>query len=143
LFYGSFFLAAATILYSLFSPDEIKRYASAFEMADGETKHQMNLGQFSTVQNSLKTLYENLSNWESSVLSATIPVFDPDPSPATNRVAVLSGYFIRQWTIRNLQRRVMRIIIYLLFAAGLSLLALPAIFTFLQVTWLAVTRPFT
>ena len=38
LFYGSFLLALATIVYGYFCPDEVKRYASAFEMADGETK---------------------------------------------------------------------------------------------------------
>ena len=73
LFYGSFLLAAATILYSSFCPDEIKRYPSAFEMADGETEHQYNLGQFKIVQDNLGKLYANLSKWESSVLISTKP----------------------------------------------------------------------
>jgi hypothetical protein len=45
LFYGSFFLAAATILYSAFCPQEVKRYSSAFEMADVEGNHQVTMNQ--------------------------------------------------------------------------------------------------
>jgi len=138
LFYGSFFLAAATILYSSMCPDEIKRYASAFEMADGETEHQLNLGQFKTVQDNLKKLYDSLSNWESSVLISTKPALDTEQVAFGNPEAALSVFLIRQWTIGNLQHRATRICIYVLFAVGLSLLAIPAIFTFLQVTWLAV-----
>lgn len=60
LFYGSFFLAAATILYSIFCPPEVKRYSSAFEMADGEAKHQYNLNQSALVQREAKRIYEGM-----------------------------------------------------------------------------------
>jgi|ERR1019366_6178340 hypothetical protein len=143
LFYGSFLLAAATILYSSFCPDEIKRYPSAFEMADGETEHQYNLGQFKIVQDNLGKLYANLSKWESSVLISTKPALHLVEGNIGDPRAALSTYLIRQSTIRDLQRRAMRIFIYALFAAGLSLLALPAVFTFLQVTGLGVRRLFT
>jgi len=143
LFYGSFLLAAATILYSSMCPDEIKRYASAFEMADGETEHQLNLNQFEQVRNNLKRLYENLSRWEKSVLDSTKPALHLDQGSIGNLKATLSNFLIRQWTIRDLQRRALRICIYALFAVGLGLLAVPAIFTFLQVTWLGVRQLFT
>jgi uncharacterized coiled-coil protein SlyX len=139
LFYGSFSLAAATILYSSMCPDEIKRYASAFEMADGETEHQLNLNQFEQVQNNLKRLYEKLSRWEKSVLDPSKPAFHLNQRDIGNPKAALSVYLVQQWTIKNLQRRTLRIFIYALFAVGLGLLAIPAILTFLQVTWLLFT----
>jgi hypothetical protein len=46
LFYGSFLLALATIVYSYFCPDEVKRYASAFEMADGGRSIKLTLTNF-------------------------------------------------------------------------------------------------
>lgn len=60
LFYGSFFLAAATILYSIFCPLEVKRYSRAFEMADGEAKHQYTLNQSTLVQREAKRIYEGM-----------------------------------------------------------------------------------
>jgi len=143
LFYGSFFLAAATILYSLMCPDEIKRYASAFAMADGETEHQLNLNQFEQVRDNLKGLYKNLSRWEKPVLDPTKPALHLDGGSIGNAKAALSTYLIRQWTIRKMQRRALRICIYALFAVGHGLLAVPAILTFLQVSWLAVRHLFT
>jgi hypothetical protein len=140
LFYGSFFLAAATILYSSLCPDEIKRYASEFEMADREAAHQLNLGQLERVQNNLRKLYQNLSHWENSALDSTRPVPYLDLNAIIAKEAALSVFLIHQWMIRDLQRRPIRIFNYVLFAVGLSLLALPAIFTFLQVTWLGARR---
>ena len=99
-------------------------------MADGETEHQYNLGQFKIVQDNLRKLYANLSKWESSVLISTKPALHLVEGNIGDPRAALSTYLIRQWTIRDLQRRAMRIFIYALFAAGLSLLALPAVFTF-------------
>jgi hypothetical protein len=40
LFYGSFFLAAGSILFSLFCKPEIKYYGSAFEMATAERNQE-------------------------------------------------------------------------------------------------------
>jgi predicted membrane channel-forming protein YqfA (hemolysin III family) len=141
LFYGSFFLAAATILYSFFCPEEIKRYTSSFEMADRETDHHINLGQFKAVQANLNKLYDDLSDWQSSIVNSTKPtIAGVAQSSIGNANAALSVSLISLWTIRDLQRRAMRIFIYLLFALGLGLLAIPAIFTFVQVSLLAIRQ---
>jgi hypothetical protein len=45
-----------------------------------------------------------------------------------------SKFFILKWTIRNMDRRGLRICSYLLYSIGLSLIAIPAASNFLQVT---------
>ena len=64
LFYGTFLLAIATVLYSYHCSPEIKRYTTAFEMADGETEHQYNLGQFEIEAALLGNLIAQQSEWE-------------------------------------------------------------------------------
>ena len=136
LFYGSFFLAAATILYSAFCPQEVKRYMSAFEMADAEAKHQYNLSQSSLVQHEVRKIYLEMAPWMVSYFDMEGMNHEADVSTFANPEAYLSKFFVLQWTIRNMERRGLRIFLYLLYAIGLSLIAIPAAFTFLQVTWI-------
>jgi hypothetical protein len=42
---------------------------------------------------------------------------------------------IHIWTVNDIKRPTLRIIIFLLFSAGLALLAVPALFTLVQVTY--------
>jgi len=142
LFYGSFFLAVATILYSLFCPPEVKRYSSAFEMADGEAQHQYNMGQSKMVQDYVKRLYADRPEWMKAVTDPKGLNFNFDVQNYTDPKGALSTYFIHQWTLRNIQRRGLRIFLYLLFAIGLALIAIPAGITFLQVTSLPVKHLF-
>ena len=46
------------------------------------------------------------------------------------------------WLMRNLKRPLLRAAIYTLFAVGLTLIAIPAAFTFAQVSLVAVKRLF-
>jgi len=140
LFYGSFCLAAATILYSLFCPVEVKRYVSSFEMADEETSHQLNLGQFDSVKANLRNHYTVLSSWEKTIVPPRPKELNDVQGPFPNNRSILSVVLIHQWTLRNLQRPRLRCFVFLLYAVGLALVGIPAAFTFVQVSWLGVRR---
>jgi hypothetical protein len=140
LFYGSFSLATATILYSVFCPEEVKRYNSSFEMADEETDHQINLGQFEIVQDALRGFYSRLSAWEQMISPQKPRSLEMPLSDLSNRRSAMSVYLIHQWTLKNLKRPRLRSLIFLLFALGLILVGVPAVLTFVQVTWLAVSH---
>ena len=58
-----FLLAAATILYSVFCPQEVKRYSSAFEMADAEAKHHLAMNESSLVQHKTRETYLAIPTW--------------------------------------------------------------------------------
>jgi hypothetical protein len=139
LFYGSFCLAAATILYSLFCRAEVKRYVSSFEMADGETAHQLNLGQFDFVRDKVRKLYSELSSWEQSIVPPRPRALN-EQGPFPDNRSLLSAILIHQWALRNLQRPKLRCLVFLLYAVGLGLVGIPAGLTFVQVTWLGLTR---
>lgn len=136
LFYGSFFLAAATILYSVFCPREIKDYSSQFEMADTETKHHYNINESSLVQHRARQIYLQMPRWMMSYFDMNGMNHEADVGTFENPEAYLSKFLILQWLIQNMQLRGLRIFLYLLFAIGLLLIAVPAAFTFLQVTWI-------
>ena len=61
LFYGSFLLAIATIVYAVTCPLEIKRYNSEFDMADAEAEHIQNLGRHSILFVETDRLWEKVS----------------------------------------------------------------------------------
>jgi hypothetical protein len=135
LFYGSFLVAIGSILYMAFCPAEVKRYASAFEMADAEQEHQERLGQVSQVRDNAVRLYANLSERERAIL----------PFNVAHLKAILEGspippLLVVHWTFANISRQALRIAILLLFSVGLVLIAVPAAFTFVQVTLLGARR---
>lgn len=136
LFYGSFFLAAATVLYSAFCPQEVKRHSSAFEMADAEAKHYYNINEAPLVQHKVRELYSGMPLWMYPYFDMNGMNLEADVSTFANPEADLSKFLILQWMIQDMQRRSVRIVLYLLYAIGLSLITIPAALTFLQVTWI-------
>lgn len=141
LFYGSFFLAIASILYSLFCPGEIKRYASAFEMADAGSEHHVRMGLFKGVRDAVQSLYKSLSKFERSMLSMPEPDYSPTQLQIRDEMReTMSKLLVHQWIVQNVKRPWLRIVIFVLFSAGLALIAIPAILTFIQVTGLLVKR---
>jgi hypothetical protein len=138
LFYGSFFLATATVLYSAFCPREIKNYSSQFEMADAEATHHFNINEASLVQQHARRIYLQMPRWMMSYFDMNGMNREADVATFENPEAYLSKFLILQWLIQNMQLRGLRIFLYLLFAIGLSLIAVPAAFTFLQVTSIPV-----
>jgi hypothetical protein len=143
LFYGSFALAIGTILYSSFCPREIKRYQSSFEMADREADHQANLGQSEDEKRALKRAYALLPDAVASRAGfVKVDVENPNAFGASNLNTAISGMLIHRYTARDLSQSNLRIFILLLFSVGLGLLAIPATFTFVQVTLLALKHIF-
>jgi hypothetical protein len=61
LFFGTSFLAIASILFSAFCPAEIKQYGSAFEMATAERNHIAAQGLIGLLRQRLKSLYDGIS----------------------------------------------------------------------------------
>ncbi|MGJ5037926.1 hypothetical protein ACQR13_27755 [Bradyrhizobium sp. HKCCYLRH3059] len=134
LFYGSFSLAAATILYSAFCPQEVKLYSSAFEMADAEAKHHFNINEASIVQRETRAMYLQMPRWMYSYFDMNNMNHEIDVGTFPNPEAYLSKFLILRWRIQDMQRRGLRILLYVLFSVGLSLIGVPAALTFLQVT---------
>jgi len=76
LFYGTFFLAMGSMLFSWQCPSEIKRYASPFALVDTERSH-LTANQFTPqIADKLATLYEGMSRWESSLFE--LPRLKPE-----------------------------------------------------------------
>jgi hypothetical protein len=140
LFYGTFLLAAATILYSIYCPREVKRYSTPFEMADGETEHQFNLGQFEMQQQLVRRLMDRRSAWETALLDLGHLELQRQRSTYVEPKAILSTLFMHHWHLRNIHGPRRRIALFMLFWTGLILIGIPAVLTFLQVTALGLSR---
>jgi len=143
LYYGSFFLAMGSIFFAWRCPVEVKQYASAFNLVDVERPHRTAQNQTQEIARELKTLYEGMSKWERSIF--TLPLLKPDQpnlGVGTSSDLISSDQWglglIHIWTVNDIKRPTLRVMILLLFTVGLALLAVPALFTFVQVTFLFV-----
>jgi hypothetical protein len=131
LYYGTFCLAIGSISFSMFCPFAIKRYSSPYEMADVESKHR--LEQSGDIRERVKVRLIEMSRWQAAILHNPNRVELNDTHPAD--VGRLLFYL---WLIADASRPVLRIIILLIYSVGLTLLAIPAIYTFGQVTLRAI-----
>jgi hypothetical protein len=136
--YGSFFLAIASILYSFFCPTEIKNYDSAYEMSDHQSEHDVRLKRFEEIKYTVQSYFASLTELERS-LAVAEPDYKPLGIPG-GQLEKISELLLYQWGVKNITSPRLRIFIFLLFWTGLSVIAIPAIFTFAQVTGLLVTR---
>lgn len=140
LFYGSFFVATATILYSIYCPQEVKQYSNEFEMAEMEAKHQINLRQAEVVKNRLKWLWDTMPRWMFPYFDINNIDFEDKIYDRPDPVGYLAQFCLMQWMILDMWHRGLRCFIFVMYAIGLTLIAMPAGFTFLQVTWIPVKR---
>jgi hypothetical protein len=139
LFYGSFLLAMGSMLFAWRCPVEIKRYASAFNLADTERPHLTAHNQTQQIADKLKTLYGSMSGWEKTIfeypkLRPDLPNLGAGTSPNLITSDQWGLGLIHIWTVNDIKHPTLRMIILCLFRAGIFLLAVPAGFTFLQVT---------
>jgi hypothetical protein len=141
LYYGTLFLASGSMLFAWWCPVEVKQYASAINLADAERHHRTAHNQTNNIARELESLYEGMSKWENSIFP--LPRLKPDqPNLGVGTSPVLGSSdqwglgLIHIWTVNDIKRPTLRIIIFLLFSAGLALLAVPALFTLVQVTLL-------
>ena len=124
----------------LFCPVEIKRYASAFSLVDTERNHfTAHHNETEKIADKLKLLYGNMSRWERSLflrprLKPDLPNLGAGTSPDLQTGDQWGLGLIHIWEINNVKRPTLRIVTYVLFRLGILLLAIPAAFTFLQVT---------
>src|SRR5712672_873411 len=139
LFYGSFFVAMASILFSWQCPVEIKQYATPYSLVDSERSHITAQGLTGQIAQKIKVLYGRLSRWEYKIFG--LPRLDPDhPNLGAGTLPdVPAGDqwglgLIHIWTVNNLKHPKLRICVHLLFWCGMVLLAFPAAITFMQVT---------
>lgn len=141
LFYGSFALAIASLLFAWRCPQEIKRYESSFVMADAETEHQSRLGQLEACQAKLIALYAGLSKWEGDLHGRTRPeTLDRASHSFADKSHDIAIWMVHQWQIRNIQQPHLRMFILCLFWIGFILLAIPAVWTLILVTIVAARR---
>jgi len=142
LFYGSFFLALATLLYSYFCPPDVKRYGSPYEKANAETEHVHRLGGMNGVAREYSEEYDGLSDREDEIYPFLKMELGNPPADASAQLKRISKCLVQTWLMRNLKRPRLRATIYILFALGLALIAVPAIFAFTQVSLVAVKHLF-
>jgi hypothetical protein len=139
LFYGSFLLALGSMLFAWWCPAEIKLYASEFQMVDTERPHLTAQNLTHQITGNIKALYESLSNWEDSIfkmprLRPDLPNLGAGTSPYLQTSDRWGLGLIHIWRASDIKHPKMRILILVLFRAGIVLLTVPAIVTFLQVT---------
>jgi hypothetical protein len=143
LFYGTFSLALGSILFSVFCPVDIKRYWTAFEMVDAERDHRTGQSQTQRLSQEVKALYAKMSRWEDSIFSLSrlrpdLPNLGVNTAPGLESGDQWGLALIHVWTVNDIRRPAVRIATLFLFGVGLTLLAVPAAITFLQVTMLFV-----
>lgn len=134
LFYGSFFLAAATVAFSIFCAPDIKHYASPYELADAQAQHIVRLDKWRETFSTVKTLQEGMSQWEESLLD--LPAFEHPAAGILPSKYDVSNALIYIWRIENIKHPRGRILLLCVYAVGLVLVVFPAIITFGQVTHL-------
>ena len=136
-----------SILFSFFCPQEIKRYASAFDMVDAERGHRTGQQQTERLSEEVKDLYARMSNWERLIFP--LPRLRPDePNMGVNTLPELKSSdqwglaLIHVWTVQDIKHPKLRIFIFVLFGAGLLAIAIPAAITFINVTEVGVKHLF-
>jgi hypothetical protein len=142
LFYGSFFLAIATILYSAVCPRVIKLYSSGYAMADTEARHELNMNQALIVQHRVREIYLSMPRWMLPYFDMDGMNTDVDARHYADPEGYLSKFLLLEWAMRDVWHRGLRIFLLLLYAIGLALIGIPAAFTFLQVTWIPINEFF-
>lgn len=143
LYYGSAILAAGSMLFAWQCPAVIKDYASDYKMVEAERDHLVAHNLTGQIAKDLQTLYQGMSAWENALF--TLPRLKPDqPNLGAGTAPELTTSdqwglgLIHIWTANDIKHPQLRIVSFFLFGTGLVLLAIPAIFTFLQVTLLLV-----
>jgi hypothetical protein len=147
LYYGSFALAIGSILFTFWCPAYIKKYASAFQMADAERHHRTAQNQTGQIAQELSALYTRMSKRENSIFD--LPKLQPDqPNMGIGSPTGLSSSdqwglgLIHIWSVSDIKYPRWRFLTLVLFSAGIIALAVPAGWTFVQVTYHLALRLF-
>jgi len=141
IYYGSIFVAIATGLYSCFCPKTIKDHATAFEVARNESQHLAIMGLGQKYLNDVKELETNCSDAEGKLLPPNWKEIIPQMHAKITQMrgmdeeaAALASLITYGWRIYNVKHPRLRLFIRFMYSLGFTLLAIPAIWTFVQVT---------
>jgi hypothetical protein len=140
IYYGATCVAVATGLYSYFCPKAIKDHATAFEVARNEAQHLAMMGLGHTYLNDVKMLEANCTVAERKLWPPDRPKDDfilqmrgrEEEPPA------LASLIVYAWRVYNIKHPRLRLFIRFMYSLGFVLLAIPAIWTFVQVTHFAL-----
>ena len=138
LYYGTISLAVGSVLFAWFCPIEIKRYASNFEMVPTERTLIMQQFTADPLRNELRSDYKKLSRWAQSIY----PIDTSDPSLGIPGSDLISTILIHRWNMMDVKWPIARLIVFVLFSVGLSLVAVPAVVTFVQVSCVLLAHVF-
>jgi hypothetical protein len=130
LFYGTFLLSIGSILFSSF----------CLQMADAERFHIAHQHLVEQLRQRLETIYNGLSKWELSLLPRRLAFKHPTLGVTTSDLESTMSIYV--WSLQANRRPLLRIIVLFLFGSGLTLLAVPATITLVQVTLLPVRHLF-
>jgi hypothetical protein len=141
LFYGTFLLAVGAILFSIFCPWEIRVYTRPIEAANSESKFSPSIHYVTLLELEVRALEHKLKSQQPWLfrkhLGGTNNLYYFAAKDEATRVY---NMIYQDWIFRNMERPILRITVLLIFWLGLTLITTPAIFTFIQVSWLAVNR---
>ncbi len=138
IFYGSLFVAIASVIYSWRCPVQVKRYASAFEMADAEKAHHWYLGQYKQVHKTVTALFENRPGWVRKIYPLRDLKISIEPHGQEEAFPWLSILLTHWWNLENIGQRGIRVTTFLMFYLGFGLLLIPSLLTILQVTFMGL-----
>lgn len=116
-------------------------------MSDTVRPHLTSHNLTGQIADKLRALYAGMSKWENSIFDA--PRLNPDdPNLGAGDPTIQTGDqwglgLIHIWSVSDLKQPILRIIIFLLFRAGIVLLAIPAVYTFVQVILILAKHLFT
>jgi hypothetical protein len=133
-YYGGIALAVATGLYSWFCPKFIKDYESAFRLAESQSEHFTTMGLGPEYLANLKKLEASCSSAERALFPSNRPQDSPLERRPTNR-EIFATFMVYEWNLHNIRFPVWRRIILVLYCFGFGLLGLPALVTFVPVTF--------
>jgi hypothetical protein len=142
LFYGSFFLSIATILFNYFGHPDFKRYETPYQKSEAESEQVLRMGGLQGTANELRTEYANLTEREKELFTLDAPDLNNLVGDDVARLKNISQCLILSYLLRSVKRPALRGLIYILFRLGLMLIAIPAMFTFGQVSLIVVKRIF-
>ncbi|HEV2078680.1 MAG TPA: hypothetical protein VGR19_02120 [Allosphingosinicella sp.] len=133
LYVGLSFVGTASILYSIFCPEIIRRYGTAVEYTTSESGYFMVRNNFNYVKASVRGDLNKLPSWQVNTLGLTDPDIRSDEHipPQEHIVPLMTA----RWHIRNFRMPRLRMAIGILYGVGFTISAVPAAWSFGQTAW--------
>jgi hypothetical protein len=138
LYYGSCFIAVATLIYAIFCPERVKKYEGIVEYTAAELPFFSFESHQEYHQGLLKTEYLRLSKGG----KRRNEYLDELHQVAFYNNKDLARMMAAHFSALNVEHPISRMITYICYGIGFFLVSIPTAITFLQVTFFAVQRIF-